>query len=71
MTVVMYVAISLPVIGEGVLAYEIGLRAAGLMFAALVAGLSAVVLILPARAHRRAARASADRRPLAHAGSIT
>jgi MFS family permease len=33
--VVMYIAISLPVIGAGVLAQAIGLRAAGLTFAAL------------------------------------
>ncbi len=63
-------AISLPVIGEGVLAQEIGLRAAGLTFAALVAGLSAVVLILPARTHRRTTRASANGRPVAQ-GSTT
>jgi MFS family permease len=68
--IVMYVAISLPVIGEGVLAQEIGLRAAGLTFAALVAGLSAVVLILPARTHRRTTRASAAGRPVAQ-GSTT
>lgn len=52
---VMYVAISLPVIGEGLLAQAIGLRAAGLTFAALVAALSLLVLILPLRAHRRTA----------------
>jgi MFS family permease len=69
--IVIYVAISLPVIGEGVLAQEIGLRAAGLTFAALVAGLSAVVLILPARTHRRTARVGAAGRPVAHAGSTT
>jgi MFS family permease len=68
--IVMYVAISLPVIGIGVLAQEIGLRAAGLTFAALVAGLSAVVLILPARTHRRTSRASASGRPVAQ-GSTT
>jgi MFS family permease len=43
--VVMYVAISLPVIGEGVLAQQIGLRAAGLTFAAVVAALSAALLV--------------------------
>ncbi len=69
--IVMYVAISLPVIGEGVLAQEIGLRAAGLTFAALVAGLSAVVLILPARTHRRTARVRPAGRPVAHAGSTS
>jgi MFS family permease len=69
--VVMYVAISLPVIGEGVLAQEIGLRAAGMTFAALVAGLSAVVLILPSYTHSRARRAGTRGRPVAHAGSIS
>jgi hypothetical protein len=65
--VVMYVAISLPVIGEGLLAQAVGLRAAGLSFAALVAGLSAVVLILLAQAHR--AGAGARGHSVAHAGS--
>jgi MFS family permease len=50
--VVMYVAISLPVIGEGVLAQAIGLRAAGLTFAAVVAALSTVVVIRTEHAHR-------------------
>jgi len=50
--VVMYIALSLPVIGEGILAQAIGLRAAGLSFAALVAALSAGVLIRMQRAHR-------------------
>ena len=36
--VVMYAAISLPVIGEGILAQATGLRTAGLIFAAAVAG---------------------------------
>jgi MFS family permease len=67
--VVMYVAISLPVIGEGVLAQAVGLRAAGLTFAALVAGLSAVVLILLAQAH--SAGAGARGRSVAHAGSTS
>jgi MFS family permease len=58
--IVMYLAISLPVICEGVLAREIGLRAAGLTFAALVAGLSAVVLVVIARTHSRRARGSAS-----------
>jgi MFS family permease len=44
--IVMYVAISLPVIGVGVLAQEIGLRPAGLTFAVLVAALSAAVLLV-------------------------
>jgi MFS family permease len=68
--IVMYVAISLPVIGEGVLAQEIGLRAAGLTFAAIVAALSAVVLIL-SHTHRKTARVGAAARPMAHAGSTT
>ena len=44
--VVAYVAISLPVVGVGVFASFAGLRAAGLVFAALVAALAAVVLVL-------------------------
>jgi predicted MFS family arabinose efflux permease len=51
--VVMYIAISLPVIGEGVLAQAAGLRAAGLTFAALVAALSAAVLIRTTGVHHR------------------
>jgi predicted MFS family arabinose efflux permease len=47
--VVCYVAISLPVIGEGVLAKIAGLRTAGLVFAAVVAVIAAVVLMLLAR----------------------
>jgi MFS family permease len=43
--VVLYIAISPPVIGEGVLAQAVGLRAAGLTFAGLAAALSATVLI--------------------------
>jgi MFS family permease len=44
--VVMYIAISVPVIGEGLLAQVTGLRPAGPIFAAGVAGLSAAVLVL-------------------------
>jgi MFS family permease len=55
--VVMYIAISLPVIGEGVLTQLIGLRPAGLTFAAVVAALSATVLIRILRTHRGRARA--------------
>jgi hypothetical protein len=45
--VVMYAALSLPVIGEGVLAQVAGSCVAGVeTFAALVAALSAVVLVL-------------------------
>ncbi|MCW2522229.1 MAG: major facilitator superfamily 1 [Frankiales bacterium] len=47
--VTMYVAISLPVIGEGVLAEAIGLRLAGITFAAIVAALAAAVLVLTGR----------------------
>jgi hypothetical protein len=44
--VVAYVAISIPVVGEGVLAETAGLRPAGLIFAGVVAMLSAIVLAL-------------------------
>jgi MFS family permease len=44
--VVAYVAISLPVIGEGALAQATGLRSAGLSFAAVVAALAAIALAL-------------------------
>jgi hypothetical protein len=54
-----------------VLAQEIGLRAAGMTFAALVAGLSAVVLILPSYTHSRARRVGTRGRPVAHAGSTS
>jgi MFS family permease len=47
--VVAYLAISLPVIGEGVLAQAAGLKTAGLIFAAVVAALSAGALVLLAR----------------------
>jgi MFS family permease len=47
--VVAYVAISVPVIGEGVLAKLSGLRTAGLVFAGVVAALAAVALLLLAR----------------------
>jgi predicted MFS family arabinose efflux permease len=67
--VVMYVAISLPVIGEGVLTQVIGLRPAGLTFAALVAALSAAVLVRIARTQRGSARVGGADRTVAHAGS--
>jgi MFS family permease len=51
--VVCYVAISVPVIGEGLLAEAAGLRTAGLVFAAVVAAIAGVVLALAAR-HRDA-----------------
>jgi len=47
--VVAYVAISIPVVGEGLLAEVTTLRAAGLVFAAAVAVLAAVVLVLLGR----------------------
>jgi MFS family permease len=47
--VVMYAAIALPVIGVGILAEATGLRPAGLAFAAVVAGVAAVVLVLIVR----------------------
>jgi hypothetical protein len=54
--VVMYVAISLPVIGVGILTEAIGLRPAGLIFAAAVAGLAASVLAILARRHATSPR---------------
>jgi hypothetical protein len=50
--VVAYVALAIPVIGEGVLAELTSLRAAGLAFAAVVAAIAAVVLLLLARQRR-------------------
>jgi MFS family permease len=47
--VVMYAGISLPVIGVGILAQATGLRTAGLTFAAAVAAVSIVVLVLLGR----------------------
>jgi predicted MFS family arabinose efflux permease len=52
--IVAYVAISLPVIGEGALAQATGLRPAGLTFAGVVAALSAIALALLARPGDRA-----------------
>jgi len=60
--VVMYVAISLPVIGAGLLTEATGLRPAGLIFAAAVAALAAVALVVPWR-QRRSRRRRARRRP--------
>lgn len=51
--VVAYMALSLPVIGEGVLTRVAGLRTAGLVFAAVVAAIAAVVLVLLARQRAR------------------
>jgi hypothetical protein len=57
--VVAYVAISLPVIGEGALAQTVSLRAAGTAFAAVVAGISVTALALLTRTpgHRDASPA--------------
>jgi len=54
--VAMYIAISLPVIGEGVLAETTGLRAAGVTFAAVIAAAAAVVLGLARRVPTPGAR---------------
>jgi predicted MFS family arabinose efflux permease len=54
--VVAYIGISLPVIGEGALAQALGLRPAGLAFAAAVAALAAVALTLLATTGRSGAR---------------
>jgi MFS family permease len=59
--VVLYVAISLPVIGEGLLAQAVGLRPAGLSFAAAVAALAVVALVLLARHGRTDGGRSASR----------
>jgi MFS family permease len=58
--VVMYVAISLPVIGVGVLAQTTGLRTAGLVFAAAVAAVAVVVLVLLGRERVSSGLALAD-----------
>jgi hypothetical protein len=47
----MYVGISVPVAGVGLLAQAAGLRTAGLVFAALVAVLAAAVLNNERRSH--------------------
>ena len=52
--VVAYVAISVPVIGEGALAQASGLKPAGFAFTAVVAVLSGIVLALLARGSRTA-----------------
>ena len=57
---VMYVAISLPVIGEGILADEAGLGPAGVIFAAAVAAVATVVLVLLGRERARGSVAFAD-----------
>jgi hypothetical protein len=53
----MYVAISLPVIGEGILAQATGLRTAGVTFATAVAAVAVVVLVLLGRERARLATA--------------
>jgi MFS family permease len=53
--VVAYLAISIPVIGEGVLAQAASLRAAGIAFAAAVAVLAAVVVTMLSRQRNSAA----------------
>jgi MFS family permease len=65
--VVAYVAISIPVVGEGVLAEAVGLRAAGLVFAGVVAALSATVLVLLARGRPAAPAARTSLPPGARA----
>jgi MFS family permease len=61
--VVLYTAISLPVIGEGVVAQATGLRPAGLIFAAAVAAVAAVVLVLLARSRASGSAARPPPRP--------
>jgi MFS family permease len=63
--IAMYVAISVPVIGEGVLAEAAGLRPAGVTFAVAVAVVSIVVLVLLGRD-----RASAAGRLRGQGGSV-
>ena len=57
--VVAYLAISAPVIGVGVLAQAAGLRSAGIVFAACVAALAAIVLVLLAGQRRTSPAAGA------------
>jgi MFS family permease len=59
--IVLYVGLAIPVIGEGLLARDVGLRTAGLVFAGVVACLSAAVLVLLGR-HDRSVVRSGDRR---------
>jgi len=63
--VAMYTAISLPVIGEGVLADATGLRLAGVTFAAAVAALAAAVLVMLRRQPTSGTPARALAPPLA------
>jgi hypothetical protein len=57
--VVAYLAISAPVIGEGALAEVAGLKPAGLVFAGVVAALSAIAIALLAAERRRTRAESA------------
>jgi MFS family permease len=63
--IVAYIAISLPVIGEGALAQTTGLRTAGVTFAAAVAGLAAIALTMLTRARGRRAGPAAQVAPAA------
>jgi hypothetical protein len=63
--IVAYIAISLPVIGEGALAQATSLRPAGLTFAAAVAVLSAIALRMITRARGRRAGPAARVAPAA------
>ena len=67
--IVCYAGISAPVIGEGALSQAAGLRAAGIVFAAMVAAVAAVALALLVRSPAQATprRVRADRRPRARA----
>jgi sugar phosphate permease len=51
--VMLYIGISIPVIGEGAAATAFGLITAGMVFAALVAILAAVALVLLVRSSSR------------------
>ncbi len=54
--VVAYVALSIPIVGAGVLAQIAGLKTAGYVFAGVVAALSGVALVLLARSRSRIPR---------------
>jgi MFS family permease len=54
--IVAYIAISLPVIGEGFAAHVWGLRTAGMCFAAAVAALACLCLLMSVTQSRRATR---------------
>ena len=71
--IVCYVAISVPVIGEGALSQAVGLRTAGITFAAVVAAVATVALALLARSPARttAHRVTAHRRPRPRADGAT